>query len=426
MARGSRGASAFLCSAAVALLAAALDACVLVTDQSFTRPTSRLDDVVLVDQVVPPDAAPSPCPAGQTNCGGTCVDLATDEAHCGSCEVACAVPANAFAACVAGRCETRCRDGYGPCHGAACDTFLGDPHSCGGCSTDCSALANGAVCRLGADGHYACALECAAGETACDRTCADTLTDANNCGTCGHACPTGQACAAGHCVCATVGERMCDGACVDTRTDVLHCGGCGAACPTAPHVVTSCVAGACMGSCEPGFANCDGNVATGCETDTRSDPLNCGGCGVACGPGASCVAGACVASMPCPATTTFCGAGCVDLSTDLLNCGACGIRCTSGACAGGVCGVVSTCAAPLSDRCGTLCTDLRIDPLNCGTCGHACPLGTVCESRTCMSTMDRCGYVGLPCCSGACRTGSPCRAGAGTMCTCVLGTAICV
>src|SRR5512142_2523479 len=35
-----------------------------------------------------PDAGP-PCGDGLTSCDGLCVDTATDEAHCGSCPVAC-------------------------------------------------------------------------------------------------------------------------------------------------------------------------------------------------------------------------------------------------------------------------------------------------------------------------------------------------
>jgi hypothetical protein len=40
------------------------------------------------------------CPAGQTNCGGTCFDLLTTDAHCGACETSC--PAEQ--ACVGGQC----------------------------------------------------------------------------------------------------------------------------------------------------------------------------------------------------------------------------------------------------------------------------------------------------------------------------------
>ena len=29
------------------------------------------------------------CPAGLALCSGACVDLTTDEAHCGSCDIAC-------------------------------------------------------------------------------------------------------------------------------------------------------------------------------------------------------------------------------------------------------------------------------------------------------------------------------------------------
>lgn len=45
-------------------------------------------------------------------------------------------------------------------------------------------------------------------------------------------------------------------------------------------------------ACAAGFADCDGNGANGCETNIDSDPLHCGGCGVACGVG-TCAGAAC-------------------------------------------------------------------------------------------------------------------------------------
>jgi len=34
-----------------------------------------------------------------------------------------------------------------------------------------------------------------------------------------------------------------------------------------------------IASCAPGFKDCDGNIANGCEVQTDFDPLNCGRCG---------------------------------------------------------------------------------------------------------------------------------------------------
>src|SRR5205085_8291062 len=49
-------------------------------------------------------------------------------------------------------------------------------------------------------------------------------------------------------------------------------------------------------SCDPGFADCDGNGKNGCETDLESSAGNCGACGNACAipnAAAACEGGAC-------------------------------------------------------------------------------------------------------------------------------------
>lgn len=45
-------------------------------------------------------------------------------------------------------------------------------------------------------------------------------------------------------------------------------------------------------ACEPGTADCDGRLSTGCETDTTT-AHDCGACGAICEPGRQCVDGAC-------------------------------------------------------------------------------------------------------------------------------------
>lgn len=61
-------------------------------------------------------------------------------------------------------------------------------------------------------------------------------------------------------------DQCCEGQCVDTLTSSLHCGTCSAPCPG-----TTCVGGNCTNDCAPGFFDCDGNKANGCEAS--------GGCG---------------------------------------------------------------------------------------------------------------------------------------------------
>jgi hypothetical protein len=70
--------------------------------------------------------------------------------------------------------------------------------------------------------------------------------------------------------------------------------------------------------------------------DVTSDPNNCGGCGVACGAGAACQMGVCIAG--CAAGQIQCGGACIDASADNQNCGACGNVCSMGfVCTAGVC-----------------------------------------------------------------------------------------
>lgn len=61
---------------------------------------------------------------------------------------------------------------------------------------------------------------------------------------------------------------------------------------------------ACAITCDSGFADCDGKVSTGCETDVTSDPGNCSACGHSC-------------DVPTNGTAT-------------CTMGTCGVRCNSG------------------------------------------------------------------------------------------------
>ena len=79
-----------------------------------------------------------------------------------------------------------------------------------------------------------------------------------------------------------------------------------------------------------------------------------------------------------------CDGVCVRPRTDPTNCGGCGIECDSGElCAGGEC--TALCDPPLM-RCGGACIDTSSDPDNCGSCGNRCPSG-ICEAGECQSPM---------------------------------------
>ncbi len=184
---------------------------------------------------------------------------------------------------------------------------------------------------------------------------ANTQTDPNNCGTCGHVCSTSnatEACVAGNCqvtACAA-GYADCDqnpnnGCEVNLQTSASNCGSCGNACPSGPNAFASCSSGTCQLACLSGYANCNGNPSDGCETNIASDVNNCGACGQVCSaPNATmaCSNGSCMVAA-CSTGYANCDAnpfnGCeVNLMSDSSNCGACGHACPSGhACVSGVC-----------------------------------------------------------------------------------------
>ena len=266
---------------------------------------------------------------------------------------------------------------------------------------------------------------CPSGQMMCGDACVDTQTSATNCGACGTACPTGQACTAGRCALPCAAPRAVCGAgasmaCVDTQSDSMNCGSCGTVCGTGQ----TCVAGMC--SCPMGENACGGTCV-----NTQTDLMNCGACGTACGTGQRCDMGRCA----CPSGQTLCGGRCVDVSSDAANCGLCGNACPSGQlCSGGTCAV--SCDAP-SRICMTggrmVCVNVQTDTTNCGACGTACATGQTCEMGRCAcpgsqsvcggrcvdtrGDNDNCGACGTVCAGGqSCVEGS---------CACPSGQAFC-
>jgi hypothetical protein len=96
----------------------------------------------------------------------------------------------------------------------------------------------------------------------------------------------------------TTGFADCDGnpanGCeVNLNTDAANCGACRGACNLA-NATAACMGGTCrIGTCTTGFADCDGNPANGCETNTQTDAANCSRCGALCATGDTCTASAC-------------------------------------------------------------------------------------------------------------------------------------
>ncbi len=328
------------------------------------------------------------CDGSATN--GCEVNTLTDASHCGGCGMACAPRANATASCAAGRCDYACSTGFADCdgdpsNGCEVDTRASASH-CGACGRACSLPNATAACVMGA-----CAVSaCAAGFGDCD-------------GNASNGCET------------------------DTRVSTTHCGGCGMACAGGDNALPGCVTGRCVIACVAGFADCDGSAANGCEVDTRTSAGNCGGCGRSCsfmGAGASCAGGACVLGA-CDAGLANCdGAmanGCeTDTRTSAANCGMCGRACPTPAhaaptCAGSTCGY--TCLAGWGDCDGSATngceTDLAVTAAHCGRCGNACGsgvcAGSVCQAPTCTDGVRNGTESDVDCGGGACPVCGLCR-----------------
>jgi hypothetical protein len=133
-------------------------------------------------------------------------------------------------------------------------------------------------------------------------------------------------------------------------------------------------------ACAPGFGDCDGNAANGCETDTRTSAAHCGMCGHACATGQVCVAGTCVAP-PC--------------TSDAIRCNAAGSgveRCVAGAWT-----LIRTCTTSgLPAGSSASCVD--------GACAFCLPGdgGASCGANTCTTDENCLRYGAARCVSGRC------------------------
>ena len=243
--------------------------------------------------------------------------LLDDPNHCGSCGVAC----QDGEICWRGACG--CPPGYTQC-GTDCSPTVRDPLNCGACGIQCAfpdedAGADAWPCGVGGRPpnfgpscvSSSCSLGCGNGYADCNQNlcsdgCETNITnDPKNCGECGNACLPQQACVKGRCECEDPSLTYCD-QCVNLLTDPLNCGACGRVCPgnvswgANPIGSPVCRLGRCSYQCPPGRADCDLRIENGCEVETMTDPVNCGGCGVQCDndAGQPCAAGQCL-TKPC-------------------------------------------------------------------------------------------------------------------------------
>ncbi|MHB8418432.1 MAG: hypothetical protein ACYDCL_10180 [Myxococcales bacterium] len=345
-----------------------------------------------------------------TCCRGACVDVSHDPTSCGQCGEGCFVGWSCeFGACTppagadGGVCPagTSWSSGYQSCLPTSCprdatsglctDGDGGDGFCCNGaCGSDCAGCGfgcgAGASCELG----YACGPGVSCGlQSVCASACPPgTLSTDSSPGIGSFCTPTdcsspaeaeGLPCAfdAG----AAVGSGICcGGACVDEGTDPHNCGVCGNACPAGSFCdltygrgcpLTSCAGAAAEAPCVLD-AGVVGACCGGACVDENGNPAACGGCGIACIPGESCLGicrgpdagtvGCDVDPGACPAGTRCSGNRCL-----ALGCGADGQLCAFGAVPG--------------ECCGGRCTDPLHDPANCGACGFGSPGGVCLEGN---------------------------------------------
>jgi hypothetical protein len=312
------------------------------------------------------------CADGWADCDGDpsngCEVAVTTANDCGACKKACA-GAHGSQRCSQGQCQVdKCDSGFDNCNASAadgCETDLAAPASCGSCGTSCVNLPNAASSSCGGMG---CEITCASGRANCNGMTADgceaSLSDANNCGSCGTNCNrlanvTSGLCTDGSCrgLTCRAGFGDCDGnaanGCEASLTTTDHCGACDQSCALA-HATADCSSGGCaLAVCDAGFADCDGNAANGCEASLAS-PEHCGTCGNVCSDGATCnngscsnAAAACSDDSGCTAPLKCCDGHCTDtngvcfpwpcipgtdMNTHRNNCGACDALCVGWCC----------------------------------------------------------------------------------------------
>jgi hypothetical protein len=269
------------------------------------------------------------CTDGLTLCSGGCVDLKTDLGNCGACgfsvpygmicqdgqfidpSATATIPPtltlppspSLTASSTPTPTKGPCPDGQNLCSGK-CKNLLTDNANCGKCGWDCP---KGQICQSGQclppdltpvvtgtiRANVTQALSCSGGEITCGGSCVNVFTDEKNCGVCGRACGSQDACVNARCgpACTESGTTLCGDTCIDLDTDKENCGSCGKSCPSGlPNAMGSrCTSGECIVSqCSLNYGDCNEKVADGCEADLRFDDNNCGSCGVKCPEGQIC------------------------------------------------------------------------------------------------------------------------------------------
>ncbi|MEZ4314771.1 MAG: hypothetical protein R3F14_42695 [Polyangiaceae bacterium] len=378
------------------------------------------------------------CNNGFDDCNANDADgceanLQTSALTCGSCGNACPNAANGTSVCNSGQCAVNCNAGFGNCDNNlqnGCEADLATSNtSCGACGQPCNPQNGTGACTAGA-----CQIQsCNGAFDDCDNNAANgcetnTAVSLQSCGACGQACSFANAaatcnngtCTMGACAqgFANCNNAAADGCEVNTAQSPTDCGSCGNVCPTAPGSVATCNNGTCSLACDAGFANCDGNMANGCETNIATSVTNCGACGRTCS-GNNVAARSCSGGV-CDSTCDL-GFGNCTMPAAPMNDNGCETNVTASDTSCGGCG--NSCSA----QGGT--NDFECDAGNaaqqyCG-CFNANPAQAVAECANAgvdtgtVSCQNAAGE-GLCVCSGVtCHPGESCiAAGAQSACSC--------
>jgi len=191
--------------------------------------------------------------------------------------------------CDEGTCRAQvCVPGSATC-GSATSITLCDPRGATRADMPCP---GGAACT---DGRCQSPRVCEPGVSMCEGESARRVCTPDGTSFMSVACASGERCTNGGCVATQVCVPGSVSCAEDGQRRVCNGSGSGystTACPVATNATSACRDGACVATCNAGFANCDGNATNGCEASLSTN-THCGACNNTCATGQSCVGGSC-------------------------------------------------------------------------------------------------------------------------------------
>ncbi|MFW6369469.1 MAG: Ig-like domain-containing protein, partial [Myxococcota bacterium] len=257
-------------------------------------------------------------------------------------------------------------------------------------TTTISAIAGGIELEAGAEIEFVDEQDCPDDQVWCgEETGCVTLGTTEHCSTCDDACQApdnAEASCEGSCTWSCVdGWASCDGddetGCETELGTLENCLDCGDACEEYANSTAVCDEDGCGLVCDEGWGSCDGELETGCETELE---------GGECPP------------KDCPEGQVDCGtAGCVELGTE-EHCLECHDECEAPANAVGVCGFdgcTFVCLQGFGDCDGDASNGCEEELDGEGLCPSGCPPGEEDCGGGCvpLDTVDHCGDCQTSC-----------------------------